>query len=296
MNYYNNIKKLLISNEIVQKVKDYSKNKSNLITYYNVGKELFKAGKAYGENIIKKYSDKLYKDLGKKYSVTNLKYMRQFYLFAENSHAVRDQLTWTHYRELLKLKDINEINYYIETSIKYNLSYRELINKIKSKEYERLDEKTKNKLALKKSEEISDYIKDPIILKSEKEIKEEITEKMLKSLILEDISSFLLEIGPGFSFIKEEYKIKIGDSYNYIDLLLYNYIYNCFVVIELKATGLKKQHIGQIQVYMNYIDENVKDITQNKTIGVIICKEDNKLILKYSSDPRIFSTTYLLKK
>ena len=116
----------------------------------------------------------------------------------------------------------------------------------------------------------------------------------MQKLILEDISSFLNELGAGFTFIKNEYKIKLGNNYNYIDLLLFNYIYNCFVVVELKVTELKKEHLGQIQVYMNYIDENIKKPIQNKTIGIIICKEDNKFILKYCSDDRIFSTKYII--
>jgi len=113
-------------------------------------------------------------------------------------------------------------------------------------------------------------------------------------LILEDIPSFLKELGSGFTFVENEFKIKIGDKYNYIDLLLFNYIYNCFVVVELKITELKKEHIGQIEVYMNYIDKNVKSINHNKTIGIIIVKKGNKFILEYSSDNRIFETTYML--
>ena len=103
------------------------------------------------------------------------------------------------------------------------------------------------------------------------------------------------ELGNGFSYIGSEYKIKIGNSYNYIDLLLFNFEYNCFVVVELKVTSLKKEHIGQIEVYMNYIDKNIKSITHDKTIGIIICKEDNKLIIEYSSDKRIVARYYEIK-
>ena len=111
---------------------------------------------------------------------------------------------------------------------------------------------------------------------------------------MEDIESFMKELGTGYSFIGSEYKIKINDRYNYIDLLLFNYEYNCFIVIELKVTELKKEHIGQIEVYMNYIDENIKTINQNKTIGIIICKQDNKYIIKYCSDKRIIAREYEL--
>ena len=118
------------------------------------------------------------------------------------------------------------------------------------------------------------------------------SEKILKKLILEDIEFFMKELGNSFSFIGSEYKIRIGNNYNYIDLLLFNYEYNCFVVIELKVTELKKEYIGQIQVYMNYIDENLKKFNQDKTIGIIICKQNNKYVIKYCSDDRIIAREY----
>ena len=120
------------------------------------------------------------------------------------------------------------------------------------------------------------------------------SENVLQKLILEDIPSFLKELGTGFTFIDNEYKIRLGDRYNYIDLLLFNYEYNCFVVVELKVTELKKEHIGQIQVYMNYIDHNLRRFNQDRTIGIIICREEDKYIIKYSSDDRIISRTYEL--
>ena len=113
-------------------------------------------------------------------------------------------------------------------------------------------------------------------------------------MILEDIPSFLEELGNDFTFIKNEYKIKIGDRYNYIDLLLYNIEFNCYVVVELKVTELKKEHIGQIEVYMNYIDNNLKKTNQDKTIGIIICKRDNKYIIEYASDKRILTREYII--
>ena len=117
---------------------------------------------------------------------------------------------------------------------------------------------------------------------------------MLQKLILEDINNFLEELGSNFCYVKNEYKIKTGDTYNYIDFLLYNIEFNCYVVIELKATELKKEHIGQIQVYMNYIDNNIKKSTQDKTIGIIICKKNNKYIIEYCSDKRIIAKKYEL--
>lgn len=293
MNYYEDIKKELINNEINRKVKTHSINKSDLTTYYNVGKALSEAGKCYGESIIKEYSKKLINELGKGYGVTSLKRFRQFYLMAEKGAPLAHLLTWSHYVELLTIKDINKLIYYINITISQSLSKRELRNKIKNKEYERLDEETKNKLINNENLNIKDNIKNPILIKNIHNYTE-ITEKILQKLVLEDISSFMKELGDSFSFIDNEYKIKIGERYNYIDLLLFNIKFNCYVVIELKVTELKKEHIGQIQVYMNYIDKNLKKINQDKTIGIIICKKENKYVIEYSSDARIIARTYEL--
>ena len=294
-NYYNEIKNELINNEIYKRVKDYSKNRNELSVYYNVGKLLSEAGKHYGEGIIKEYSRKLTIEIGSGYGISNLKRMRQFYLIVEKGVALPHQLSWSHIFAILPINNINEINYYISISIEQNLSYRQLRKKIKSKEYQRLDDKTKLKLINKEETVVSDFIKNPIIIRNKYNVdKEHITEKILQKLILEDIEKFLLELGTGFSFIKSEYKIKIGSTYNYIDLLLFNYTYNCFVVIELKVTELKKEHIGQIEVYMNYVDKNIKTINQDKTIGVIICKKDNGYYIEYSSDSRIYHKEYIL--
>ena len=299
-NYYNEIKNELINNEVYKRVKDYSKNKNELSTYYNVGKLLIEAQGGeerakYGDGLIKEYSKKLSEKLGGKYNITTLKRMRQFYLIIEKGATLWHQLTWSHYRELLTFDNIDEINYYIKQTGDYNLSVRELREKIKSKEYQRLDNNTKLKLINKEETVVSDFIKNPIVIRNKYNLdKEEVTEKILKKLILEDLDNFLKELGTGFSYIENEYKIKIGNTYNYIDLLLYNIKFNCYVVIELKVTELKKEHIGQIQIYMNYVDKNIKTINQDKTIGVIICKKDNGYYIEYSSDNRIFSKNYIL--
>ena len=290
MNYYTEIKNELINNEAYKKVKDYSKNRNDLKTYYNVGKLLSKAGKHYGESIIKKYSEKLTNELGKGYTFTALTRMRKFYLLIEKVATLSQQLTYGHYIELLPINNVNKIIYYIKIAEKLNLSVRQLREKIKNKEYERLSDEVKEKLANNEDVGINDFVKNPIIIKSNKEIS---SEKVLQNLILEDIPSFLKELGNGFTFIENEYKIKIGNRYNYIDILLFNIEYNSYVVVELKITELKKEHIGQIHVYMNYIDNNIKSINHNNTIGIIICKEDNKFIMKYCSDNRILVTKYI---
>ena len=295
MKYYNEIKTELINNEITKRVKDYSKYRIDLNTYYNVVKLLAEAGKHYGEGIIKEYSDRLSSELNIKYSVRTLyKIIKYFnYMNKQKVPTVSAKLSWSHYDELLKLTDENIINYYIKISEEQNLSVRELRKKIKSNEYERLDEETKKKLKNKEELKVPDLVKNPIQIKNTSG-NNEISEKILQKLILEDIPSFLKELGSGFSFIDNEYKIKMGDRYNYIDLLLYNIKYKCYVVVELKVTELNSNHTGQIQKYMNYMDKNIKSIDDNKTVGIIICKKENKYVIEYCSDDRIIAREYEL--
>ena len=295
MNYYDEIKNELINNEVTKKVKDYSKNKSDLTTYYNVGKLLAEAGKHYGENVIGKYANKLKIDLNKKYNERTLRRYRQFYNFVTNLKwsAMPTKLSWSHITELMILSNEDEINYYISVVNDRNIGYRKLGEIIKNNEYGRIDEETKNKLKNKEELKVPDLVKNPIQIRNTSDYNE-ISEKILQKLILEDIPSFLKELGNGFCFIDNEYKIKIGDRYNYIDLLLFNYEFNCFVVVELKVTELRKEHIGQIEFYMNYIDKNLKSINQNKTIGIIICKKENKYVIEYCSDDRIIAREYEL--
>ena len=297
-NYYNEIKNELINNEVYKKVKDYSKNRNELSTYYNVGKLLIEAQGGedrakYGDGLIKEYSARLKEELGKGYTFTALSRMRQFYLLSEKIAPMAQQLSWSHYCELLPLKDTNEINYYIKITTDQCLSKRQLREKIKNKEYQRLDDNTKLKLINKEKISIGDTIKNPIIIKNKLGIdKENISEKILQRLILEDIEGFMKELGDGFSYIGSEYKIKINNTYNYIDLLLFNIKYNCYVVVELKVTEVKKEHIGQVEVYMNYIDKHIKGINNNKTIGIIVARRDNHYYIEYSSDKRIYTRDY----
>ena len=300
MNYYNEIKNKLIDNEVYKRVKDYSKNRNDLNTYYEVGKLLIEAQGGenrakYGNGLIKEYSKRLTSELGKGYTFTALSRMRQFYVLSEKVATLSQQLSWSHYSELLSLNDVNEINYYISITESYNLSVRELRERIKNKEYQRLDDNTKLKLINKEEVNVSDFIKNPIIIKNKYNYDiENISEKILQRLIIEDIEGFMKELGDGFCFIGSEYKIKIGNTYNYIDLLLFNIKYNCYVVIELKVCELKKEHIGQIEVYMNYIDRHIKSINQDKTIGIIISRRDNHYYIEYSSDKRILTREYIL--
>ena len=292
-NYYDEIKEQLLKNEVSNNVREYYTNKNDLTTYYEVGKLLSMAGKHYGDNIIKQYAIRLEQEINKKYNVSSLKRMRQFYQLIQKGAPLAHQLTWSHYIELLPIKDYNEINYYIEIAINQNLSRNDLRKKIRTKEYQRLDDKTKNKLITSEKLEVVDYIKNPIVLKKKNNY-EKISEFALKEIIMNDLDGFLKELGDGFTYVGNEYKIKLGNTYNYIDILLFNIIYNCYVVVELKVNQLTKQDIGQIQVYMNYVNDVVRRINQDKTIGIIVCKENNKYIIRYSSDERIHVVKYEL--
>ena len=292
MNYYNEIKKNLIVNEINRKVKSYSINKSDLNTYYNVGKLLLEAGNQYGESIIKEYSLRLTEELGSGYSQRNLRNMRQFYKVSEKWQTLSAKLSWSHYCEILWFDD-NKLQYYVKITELNNLSIRQLRERIKSKEYERLPEDTKNKIINQDKYNVVDFVKNPIMIRNSDKY-DTFTEKVLQKLILEDIEKFLSELGNGFTFIKSEYPIKLDDRYNYIDLLLYNIKYKCYVVVELKVTELKKEHNGQIMTYMNYVDKNIKTTEENDTVGIIICKQDNEYVIKYCSDDRIIAREYEL--
>ena len=169
---------------------------------------------------------------------------------------------------LIPINNVNKINYYIRISEEQNLSYRKLRKRIKSREYEWLDDNTKEKLINKEKVNAGDLIKDPILIKNKFDA-DKISEKMLMSFILEDIPSFLKQLGEGFTFIENEYPIKIGNRYNYIDMLLYNIYDNCYVVIELKINEIKKEHIGQVETYMNFIDKNLRTINQGGILGAI---------------------------
>ena len=293
MNYYDEIKNELINNEINRKVKNYSINKSDLDAYYNVGRMLSEAGNHYGEGIIKEYSKRLTYELGKGYSKRNLWLMLKFYELNEKVQTLSAQLSWSHYCELLSFENTDKINYYIELVKNNNLSVRQLRERIKTNEYERLPESTKNKSVEQKESDIVDFIKNPILIRNKNNI-EIINEKALHSLILEDIESFMQELGNSYSFIGSEFKIKIGDRNHYIDLLLFNIKFNCYVVIELKVTEFKVEYISQVQKYMNYIDKNIKEISNNNTMGILICKRENKFVIEYCSDNRIALREYEL--
>ena len=286
-------KNTLVKNEVYKKVKDYSKNSSDLNAYFEVGRLIVEAQGGekrakYGNKLIKEYSEKLTKELGKGYTVSNLRKMRQFYLLFKKHSTLSSELSWSHYSELIHISDNPERNYYLSISKKLNLSVRELRARIKSKEYERVGYKEELE-----EPRINTLIKNQIIIKTNNP-NEKLSEYALHQTILENIEDFLKELGIGFLYAGSEVKIKIGSRYNYIDFLLFNVKFNCYVVIELKITEFKAEYIGQIMKYINYVDKNIKEPFHDKTVGIIICKKENKFVMEYCTDNRIFTTTYLV--
>ena len=301
MNYYNEIKNILIDNAIGRKVREYKSNQKDLESYYNVGKLLVEAQGGeerakYGDGLIKEYSKRLTTELGKGYSTRNLKYMRNFYLLAKGQPLAAQfkniNMTWSNVCEILNLSNIEEMKYYLNLSNKLCLTKLELRTKIKSKEYERLDSKIKEKLMKQEEVSVKDKMPDPIVLEG-LEYKEKLTEKIVQKWIDENPASFCEALGEGYTYVKSQYKIKIGSNYNYIDILLFNYISNSFVVVEIKVTELKKEHIGQIETYMNYVDVNLKKDFHNKTTGILLVRENNKWLIKYINNNGILVRNYI---
>lgn len=293
--YYISIKEKILQSEIYDKARDYAKDRNKVKVYFEIGKLLSNAGKDYGKNIIKQYSEKLMLEVGKKYNYRTLYRMRKFYELFDNEKltTLLSKLSWSYFNEVLSLKKSNEISYYLNQSIIKTLSVRQLREIIKSNEYDRLSVDTKNKMLNNQQLDLPDIIPNPVVIKVNDTIKE-LTEYALKELILNNLDDFLLQLGNGFTYIGNEFKIKIGDRYNFIDIFLYNIKYKCYVVIELKVTELKSNHTSQIQKYMNYVDRHIKAIEENDTVGIIICKKNNQYVIDYCSDKRILSREYEL--
>ena len=304
MNYYKEIKNLIEEKEVNDKFRYLESNKETIKTYYEIGRLLIEAQggeeKAkYGDGLIKKWSSELSREYGKGYNLTNLKNMRQLYLIIKKSRTSCDQLTltWSHWRYLLPLKNENERNYYINRCIQNNLSVRGLINEIKTKSFDRLSyaDKKHIKLIIDKetSLDIKDMIHDPILINIDDN--EKISEKVLKKYILKELEHFFLELGTGFTFVGSEYKLSYDNKNYYVDLLLFNYKLNRFIVCELKLNSVNARDIGQTLNYIKIIDKTLKEKNHKNTIGIIVSKRNDKFILEYVSDLSLMLTTYKLE-
>ena len=302
MNYFKNIEELIVENEARKKATALKDNSSTLLTYWNIGKLIVEAHGGekrakYGDNLINEWGKKLSEKYGKNYGKSNLNKMRKFYITFPIVDALRPQLTWTHYRLILPIKNENELNYYINLVILNNLSSRELQKEIKNKSFDRLSYADKEHIEIisdTNSLSIKDMIKDPIILKSDKNI-DKIDELTIHKYIISLLEDKFLELGTGFSLVGHEYKIHVNNKTYKIDLLFFNFKLNAFVVVEVKTRKIKHTDIGQLIFYVNYVENNIKEINHNKTIGLLIVKENDKYIVKYTTSDDILVTTYALK-
>lgn len=296
-----NIKELIENNIIYQRRTNILKERNRLETYFNIGREIVLAvgvKSEYGESLLKKYSNELTNLYGNGYNYSNLRRMRQLYLTFKNCATVWHKLSWSHLKIILPIKEESKRNYYINLAVQNTLTVRELINEIKNNSYERLTSEEKENIKLIDNSyepSILDMIKDPIILNCNKMILEKLDEKILKELLIEDIEKTLLELGVGFSYVGKEKRIKVGNSYRYIDLVFFNIDLNCYVLIELKINKLDIKDIGQLEFYVNYYDDEIRREFHNKTIGIIICKKNDKNITKYHKNNNILITSYKVK-
>ena len=259
----------------------------------------------YGAALLKNLSKEMTKEFGKGFTLTNLKYMRQFYLTFPKSHALSDQLSWTHYRLLMRVENENARNFYIEEAIKSNWSTRQLERQITTLFYERiLSSKNKEKVSQEiyklepKKNRPEDIIKDPYVLEF-LGLPENIDflEKNLEQSLINHLQKFLLELGRGFSFVARQKRITFDGRHFYIDLVFYNYILKCFVLIDLKLGDLTHQDLGQMQMYVHYFQEEMMNEGDNPPIGIVLCADKSDSIVKYTlpkGEKQIFASKYML--
>ncbi len=303
MNYYEQVESLIRKNEINKGVRTLQDNSETLYTYWHIGKLIVEAQGGekrakYGDGLIKEWGHKLSLKYGKKYDKSNLSRARMFYLYFPNVAAVQQQLTWTHYKLIFPIKNENARNYYINQIILNNLSSRELQKEIKNKSFDRLSYKDKNNIEIISDNSkltIEDMIKDPIILKSDIDTNE-INEAIIHKYIISLLENKFLELGTGFVLVGHEYKIVVDNNTYHIDLLFFNIKLNAYVVVEVKTRALKPQDIGQLEFYVNYIQNYIKENNHNKTIGILIVKKKNKFVIEYTTNPDVYVTTYMLSK
>ena len=283
-------------------------NSTMVEAYWNIGRVIVEKqggnNKAeYGTALIKNLSKKMTKEFGKGFTVANLKNMRQFYLIFQKSYALRSELTWTHYRLLMRVENENARNFYIEECIKSNWSTRQLERQITTLFYERLlSSKDKEKVSkeiyklepqIKKAEDI---IRDPYVLEF-LGLPENTSflEKNLEQALIDHLQKFLLELGRGFSFVARQKRITFDGRHFYIDLVFYNYLLKCFVLIDLKVGDLTHQDLGQMQMYVHYFEEEMMNEGDNPPIGIVLCADKSDSIVKYTlskNETQVFASKY----
>lgn len=303
---FNNIKELVEQsrNRVYKTV-----NTEMINLHWNIGKMIVEKQKGnsrakYGDLLIEGISKKLTEYFGKGFSKRNLERMRKFYMCYPIATSIMSQLSWTHYLELIKIKEDDKRNFYMKECIESGWTVDELQRQRNSLLYERLalskDKEKVLELSNKgnKLRQPKDIIKDPFVLEF-LDIKEntDYLESDLEKNILEHLKEFLLELGKGFAFIGNQVRITIDTEHFYPDLVFYNRILKCFVIIDLKVGKVTHQDIGQMQMYVNYYDRDVKQKHENKTIGILLSTNKNETVVKYTlpeDNKTIFSSEFRL--
>jgi len=284
-------------------------NSEMLNLYWNIGKIIMVIQQGneranYGETVLEKLSEKLTNEFGKGFSARNLRTMRKFYLVYPIWKTLSSKLTWSHYLELIKIEEDNKRDFYLKESINSRWSVRELQRQIASLLYERLILSNKKEKILELSQkgqifkEGKDLVKDPFVLEF-LDIKEDTgyLETDLEKNILKHLKEFLLELGKGFMFVGSQVRITLEEEHFYPDLVLYNRLLKCFVIIDLKIGKITHQDIGQMQMYVNYYDRDVKNNEENYTVGILLSTEKNETVVRYTlpeNNRNIFTSRYKL--
>ena len=286
-----------INSEMVELYFEIGSTINELIENYNL--------ETSQNEILKLFSEKLTREFGQGFSVSSLKKMKKFYLTYKGGSTLWNQLSWSHNRLIMNIDNEAKRNFYLEETIKSNWSVRQLERQINSFYYERLlstseehKEEVKNEInILEKKEKVQNFIKDPYVLEFLDIKDRRFLEKDLESNLLEHISEFLLELVRGFSFVARQKRIDVDGDNFYIDLVFYNYVLKCFVLIDLKLDKLMHQDIGQMDFYVRYYDNEIKAEDDNPTIGIILCSDKKDTIVKYSvlnDNKNLFASKYQL--
>ncbi len=305
--FYDNVKKII--NESRKHVVTYV-NTTMLFTYWNIGKMIIEeqggSSKAkYGNKLIAELSKQMTLDFGKGFDERNLRKMRQFYLMYPIWDSVRPELTWTHYRTLIRIEEQYIRSFYMEEAIKSNWSVRQLERQIDTCAYSRVIAYNSEVEKFENIEEVNDVlkynpnivIKDPYMLEFlGLDNNAKYLEKELEDALITHLQKFLQELGRGFCFVARQKRISFDNEHYFIDLVFYNSILKCYVVIDLKTEKLSHEALGQIDMYRNYYDQEVKMPDDNPTIGLLLVTEQDTLVAKYSSiykDQNIFVSKYM---
>jgi len=305
-NFYKGIKDILTTarNKVYQ-----TANFAMVEAYWNIGKSIIEEQggnqKAeYGTGLLKELSKKMTQDFGKGFTVTNLKYMRQFYLTFQNGHALRDKLSWTHYRLLIRVENENAREFYMQEAAKSGWSTRQLERQINSFFYERLlSSKNKEEVAsevqkLEPAMTPEDIIRDPYVLEFlGLNPNDDFYENDLEQALITHLQKFLLELGRGFSFVARQKRITFDGRHFRIDLVFYNYILKCFVLIDLKVGDLTHQDLGQMQMYVHYYERELMNEGDSPPIGIVLCADKSEAVVRYTlpeDETQIFASMYKL--